>query len=235
MGRRSSLVDVAEAADILGISVRTVYYKVHNGELKAKGKLGQRVQLLRDEVNALAEAEQSSGGPSREHLHKQLLAERAHRRALERRLEAIERVLGMDAPTLSYDQADILELLDRAVEAAKEPPTNPLEVHEWSSVFFGVNEEFFDLVERYSGNPEPWSVLLTLAEKMYNNRPGSLSDQDSVFAYKELEASRRNLRNAVFLYIQRRRRLDGRTLAQKVIPESETNPIFRLNRHVIPS
>jgi hypothetical protein len=94
---------------------------------------------------------------------------------------------------------------------------------------FGIHEELFDLLELYTGNPEPWRELLELAERLYQRFSVPFMDLELKEAQAELAAARRSLREAAYIYVLRRR---GRTAATTIFPETDTNVLRRLNHYV---
>lgn len=228
MGRNEALVTAAEAAEMLGVTTTQVYRLVQNGTLsRAGGGLRQPTRFYVTDVEALREARAEP--TSLVSLQKELYAERARRLAMERRLERVERVLCLRRPTIGHDESDILDLVERVHEALKDPPTEAMEIQEWCSTLLDVHEETFDLVERYTGDPEPWREMLLLAEAMYASLRSEQLDEDSESVYAELSTARRSLRQAAFFHVSRRR---GNDHARRVIREAEQDLVKKINGYV---
>lgn len=225
MGRSDSRVTPDQAAKILGVGRHQVYRYQREGLLTAyKGEGKFRLLLDAHEVSALAAIRHSPTTVLE--LQKTLVATQVHCRALERRLDLVERALCVRNPNLCYERASVEELVSRAYAAVKDPPTDALQILDWCNVFFSVKEEFLKLVQLYTENPEPWSPFLRLAERIDTYRPSTLNDEDVLGAYMLLTAARRALRQTVFFYL-----MEYRTpaYAQEVIPEAATTLVRRLN------
>lgn len=206
---------------------QTVYLYLREGTLRRAGGTSYRALLDEEEVRALAQVRKEKLPIS--HVQRTLITERAVREGLERRLERLERMLGVRSPVVCNNEAEVVRLVARVREAVEEPPTNILEIADWCSIFFGLQEETFYLIEAYTGDPEPHAPFLCLAEKMYEYCERNVHNQDVEEAYTELASARRALRHVVFFYLSQR--ID-RKHAQKVIPEAETSILRKLNSHV---
>jgi len=201
---------------------------VRTGELRrCNNPIEVTVYLERDEVQMLAALRQTGvvNAPS----ETRRLLEHAREDRLERRLIRLERLHGLNAPTLPYDRESILDLAGRVHDALADVPTEVLEVADWCTLLFGIHEELFDLLELYTGNPEPWRELLELAERLYQRFSVPFMDLELKEAQAELAAARRSLREAAYIYVLRRR---GRTAATTIFPETDTNVLRRLNHYV---
>lgn len=228
MGRNETSITADQAAGILGVGRNQVYRLVRDGALqRVSGTTGMRTLLYAEEVQALADTR--GVGTSLAELQKSLITERAARRALERRLDRVERMLCLHAPVVGYDEPEVLDLVERVRDALQEPPTETLEVLDWCAIFRSVHEELFHLIRVYTDNPEPWAPLLALAERMYKDGCRGNHDKDLEGAYTELSLARRSLRQAAFFYITQS---CNRAHANSVIPEAETDVVRRVNQHV---
>jgi hypothetical protein len=225
-------VSAKEAAEILGVSTARVYQMKRSGRLRSVGRLTQDIRFSREEVCALAEARED-GYPRLDELQEQLIQSRAHIRMLERRLEGLERMMGLRSRLVGRNEVEVLGLYFKAQDAVKEPTVDVIDTREWREVFLGIHEEFFDLVESYTGDPEPWRVFVTLAKKVHENAPplGELYDEELVATKAELEVARRNVRAAAWMYLYHRR---GRAFAEAEFPDTDPDPITHLlNNHVL--
>ncbi len=225
MGSTIGTVSPESAATMLGVTRVQVYRLVRSGAIpRASGNLRQNIRLRISDVQAYLDAKVSRATVP--DLRRELVVERALRVGLEKRLELVERMLRIHSPITRYDEPKVLELLERARDAMKNPPTKALDILEWCEVFFGVHEELFDLIEAYTGNPDPWTPLLALAENMQKNCPVDLHDEEVMAAYTELSAARRALRQTVFVYVNKGRK---RGEAERVIPEVSGDIIKFIN------
>jgi hypothetical protein len=227
IGTNEAAISVDAAAKILGVGRSQVYRTVRDGLLRRVSGLNCTLLLSADEVQALADSRvQNITVPQ---LHKALIAEQSTRAGLERRLARLERTLLLRTPAFQHNEAEITELMDRVHNTLKEPPSDVLEIVDWCAVFFSVHEETLHLIEVYTDDPEPWSALLSLAEKMYKYCAGHRDDRDIKEAYTELSLARRSLRQAAFLYIRQSR---GEAAAKNAIAEADTDLIRTINQHV---
>lgn len=228
MGRNESVVTPVEAAKILGVSRATVYRYQRDGLLRsAPESTVLRPLYAKNDVEALASLREEP--MSIIDMQKTILAERTARRAMERRLDRIERMLCIQSPVVGYDESEVLDVVERVHDSLKEPPTEVLEIQDLCTLLFSLHEEFLHLVEVYTGNPEPWSPFLRLAQRVYEDGMRGVHDQELVDAYAELSSARRAFRQTAFFYITNSR---GREYACKVIEEAETDLIGRINQHV---
>jgi len=230
MGRNSADLTAKEAGEILGIGCGQVRGLIRQGILQAKtGVFGQNAMVSAEEVHALAEIRKEGITRTVPQLYRQMLIERVRLRGVERRLACVEGRLGLNARTLSYDKEDVLQLVENARLALNPLPTEALEVMDWANTFFGVQEELFELIERYTRSPEPWAPFLTLAEAIYTNRRLVLNEPDLEDAYAVLCGARQALRHTTYIYIMRKQ---GMKAATAVIHEADGNLLRRLNHHV---
>lgn len=225
-------ISAKEAAEILGVSTARVYQMKREGRLRSVGKPDQDTRFSREEVCAVAEVREE-GYPRLDEVQEQLVQARAHNRMLERRLESLERMMGLRSRLVGRDKMEVVGLCFKAQEALKEQTMNVVDTREWREVFLGIHEEFFDLVEAYTGDAEPWRLFVTLAKKVYEDAPplGELYDEELVATKAELEVARRNVRAAAWMYLYHRR---GRVFAETEFPDTDPDPITHLlNNHVL--
>jgi hypothetical protein len=222
----------AEAAEILTVSTQRVYQMNREGLIHAVGKIRGGLRFATEEICALAEERQKNGSLGLPRLHARVIQLGAKMHATERHLQSIDRVLGLSLPNIGYDEADMKSLYFKAQQALVEPTLNLDQVREWSQVFLALHEEFFELLERYTDDPEPWRLFLNLGVKMSKDCPllTEAHNDERSFTKKELDMARRNLRAALWLYITNHR---GQRAANEEFPETDGDP-FRslLNAHI---
>lgn len=235
MGNNDELT-AKEAASILGVSPQRVYQMNRKGELRSVGQLKQDLRFSLEEVCALADSKREKGGS----LGIQLLSAKvvqlsARMGVLERQQESVMRMLGLRSARIGCNKAEVLSLYCRAEEAMNQPVLHLDDVREWTKIFLAFHEEVFDLVETHTNDPEPWSLFLRLAKKVYKHCPTikCLHDDELVDPSTEFEAARRNLRAAAWSYVCNRR---GRRAAEQTFPETQTDPLSSLlsNHCIIP-
>jgi excisionase family DNA binding protein len=229
MPRRSmgNQISVQQTASILGVSVCTVYHLRQRGFLKATGTLHQQTRFNKEEVYAYAEQRKRGERTTLEELHAQLLQAKVTICTLERRIQTLEFALGITASKIETSKDEILTLLWKAEEALQVSRLGLEEIHDWCKSFMGIHEEFFELVEHYAQHPEPWKPFLLLSQKAHEDcpTPGPDQDYDTVTVSAELEVARRNLRQAAWSYVAKRR---GYTFAAREFPETDHDVITHL-------
>jgi len=225
-------VNAKVAAEILGVTTARVYQMKRDGMIRTVGDPKKDTLFDRDEICALAE-ERDRGAASHLELQQRLVQTTATARRNERRLKGLERMLGLRCRSIGYDDEEIRRLYLKAKEALKEPTTELIDTREWYEVFLAIHEEFFDLVEAYTHDPEPWRPFIVLAQKMYQDAPalGEFYNEESVATKAELDVARRNLRAAAWVYLCNRR---GRSFAEAELPDTDPDPITHLlNNHTL--
>lgn len=225
----------AEAAELLDVSVSRVYQMNREGIIHAVGRLRQTLRFSTEEICALAAERQKNESLGLSRMHARLIQLGAQMHTMQRQLESVQRVLGLSLPSIGNDEVEVRSLYIRAQQAVEEPTLNLDDIRKWTQVFLAIHEEFFELVERYTEDPEPWSVFSRLGQKMNKDCPllRDTQDDELVIAQRELNMARRNVREAAWLYVTNRR---GSEVADEVFPETDRN-VFRslLNSHVFHS
>jgi hypothetical protein len=225
-------VSSKDAAEILRVSVRSVYNMRRQGILRAVGRLKQDVTFDLEEVCALAAARESGEKLTNTELQSLLVQAVASISTLRRRVDSLERLQGVTVPQIGTSQEDVLGLLWKAEAALDSQPFSLAEIRDWSLTFLGIHEEFFDLVEHFAQHPEPWKPFLDLARKVSKDCPptGPQQSYDVAAANAELDVARRNLRQAAWAYACKRR---GEAFARAAFPDTDPNPITHLlHNHV---
>jgi hypothetical protein len=225
-------IPAKEAAEILGVDTQTVYTMHRTGALRGVGQLRQNLRFDREEVAALAQAREERRVPTLLEMQEVIVQLSARNSALERRVEMLERMQGVTAARVGSDENEVLGLLWKAQKDVLEPKLSLADVREWCKLLFGIHEEFFHLVECYADHAEPWRPFLDMAQKLYEDCPaiGELYDHKVVAANVELAVARRNLRQAAWVYVTKRR---GVSFARTEFPETDADPVTHvLHDHI---
>ena len=227
---KGNTLSANEAAEILGVTPKTVYNMCRSGYLTRVGRLCQHIKFDTEEVYALRELREEGLPDNPTQLNAALVQTRARYRSLENRVESLERLAGVHSTHLSHDREDVLSLLWKVERALSEPPLDMDGVRYWVDVFLGLHEEFFDLVETYGEHPEPWKPFLALAQKVYKDCPTPSGPElhNIVLLQSELHIARKNLRHAAWAYVSNRR---GLAMAAEEFPGDHPDPVTHLLRH----
>lgn len=188
-------------------------------------------------ANGILRAWESAGKTlfsSKELMHTEVLAKCVHvkdtaataLRALvhavraEKRLDRIERLLGVDTTYLPTDIASIKDFTRRCYDTVAEP-TELLEAEEvltWAYELANVTEEYLHLVEKLVGEKEPWVPFMLAAQNLYERAPRERfcmrKDLEASYAY--VRAARRHLRQVAYFFVQARY---GNKTASRAFPE----------------
>lgn len=204
----SDLIEAAEAAELLGVSHRSVHHFVRQGLLHPRYPRGRKLNapalFHREEVAALAEVRE------RKLDFRQVAATalQAHvsARSLERRVEFLETLLGSKYATLSMEEEDVVAVYADARQASEAPPARVDEIMRWSSIFMGIGEEFLEALEAFTSDSEAWRVFLDLASATIRDAPleDFAHDKELEMAYAYLKYARETMRRVVFFHVRNR-------------------------------
>lgn len=217
-------VTAKEAAEILGVSTSRIYQMYRDDLLRGIGRLKQDLRFSLEEVCALAEARQTGGRLGVQKMGVKLTALTSRVGALERRLQGIERMIGLRTRYIGHDDVEVRALWLRAQDAVDKERLDPAEIQEWIEIFFGIHEEFLYLIEHHAKNANPCDVFFSLSQKLYDDGVEQGLVQDAAIR-SELDAARNSMRQAIWSYLHRRR---GSTAAKKAMPDVEQDPFERL-------
>ena len=158
--------------------------------------------FLREEVAALAAAREKK----LDFQKVGLVAAQAHAssRALERRVEFLEQLLGRSWATLSLAEDDVVSLYNEARDGIEVPPIKTEEVMRWAGVFLSMGEEFLDVLVAITGDVDAWRVFLDLAAAMLRDAPlDTLTyDKELEAAYGYFRYARENLRRVLYFHVR---------------------------------
>ncbi len=193
------LISAKEAGAVLGLGVWRINHLVRQGMLqpvysKDRG-LNERL-YRKDEVAALAEARER--GLDLAHIASMATQGYAASRALERRVERLEQVLGIGMDALPLDEESVLALYAEASDKLH-PPRGLSDITRWTRTLFCMGEEFFELLEAYTGVEDGWVVFMDFARAVLDNAPVEASTE-VMQIYEMFRAARNHLRNVSFIY-----------------------------------
>jgi hypothetical protein len=202
------LIDGHAASALLGVTRRHVHYLVRNGSLTPRYPRGKGLNTMHfhpEEVSALV-AERERDDFDVKKLSARVAQAHALSRALERRVELLETLLGRHAWPLPSDEEAVVALYARAQDEQQRPTKKIAGVVEWSRLFMAMGEEFLDLTEAFTGDEDCWQVYTNLVDIMLIEAPIDRFsfDLELKAAYGYLDVGRRNLRASAFFYIRSR-------------------------------
>lgn len=204
-----TLIDGAAAADILGVGKSMVDHLVRQGWLRPIYTPESRRKRLyrREEVAALAEVREQDT------FDIQKIASMAQQafaaaRQMERRVELMERAFGRSAWPLKLDEESVMQTYCRARHNTQHPPDpeDLKSVLEWAQILMAVDQNYFDLLEAYSGDEECWRCFMDVGEVISLNAP--IKDLkwniEAKAVYGYLDVGNRNVRNVSFFFVRSR-------------------------------
>lgn len=204
---RHALMTVPEAADVLGVSTSQVHRYVKKGILVPTSSTPTRFD--RADVHELAtlRAMSESDGLKVEELALRAAAIAAR---ADRRLNELLVLMRVEVEDLDVTEQGVVAFdLDVAQAIAGMDEITPIEAQVWAHRAIAVTEEYLELLQRYVGQEEPWSLLAVLLKELYARFPkGKLG--------AELAYAARNLRNVAYFYLRRR---EGSRQANRIFPE----------------
>ncbi len=219
----SDLIEVAEAADLLGVSHRSVHHFVRQGLLRPRYPRGRKLNapemFHREEVAALAELRERK--VDFQQVTAAAMQAHASTRALERRVEFLEKLLGHSRATLPVGEEEVAALYAEARRGIEVPPINVDGVMRWSSIFLSLSEEFLEQLVAVTGDEDAWRTFLDLAAAMLQDAPLDTFSYDKELeaAYGYFKYARESARRVIYFHL---RNCHGpRTAAHVIRPPEE--------------
>lgn len=163
----SRFLTKAEAARVLGCSVRTVFYRIQRGELRPYPN-GPRVDVLEEDVIAYRDSKRKTDGERALPFainRQTLLRLDTEVRVLRHELNQVLRVLNIRRDPLRLSDLEASALYKTALGYVTDgwPP----QIEEmWANYFLRFSTEHFDQVERITKDHHPWRPFLKLANTM---------------------------------------------------------------------
>lgn len=211
-------IDIDEVMKILVVSRRQIQKDVQIGMLRQHFPNGhQKPMYEREEVMALL-------GLKRRGMSFRLSAMLSKQAFLtskrtERRLQLVEDILGIDRQLPDLSESSVLMMHAKATDALKSTNVlKPEEVRAWYKFFLTVGPEYFEAVELYTGNDEPYVTYVELTKKMFREMPlrALQKDEELQLIYGGLKAGRNAMFRSAFFYTYMRH---GRREAMRVFPD----------------
>ncbi len=229
----SDLISAKEAGAILGLTPRSVHHQVRQGILHPQYPRGRKLNapelFSRAEVEALAEVRAKGMGMPQ--LTSMAVRSYATSRALERRVEVLEQLLGADTVRLPTEEGEVHALYLEACDVRQAPPAEDVrQVMRWTGIFIALGEEYLDIMEHVTGDTNVWQVLMDVGAAFVRDSPIDKfpTDKELEAAYGYLQFSRKNLRQVCYFHVRQR---EGPHIAGRLLsPGSEDMHagVFRL-------
>lgn len=220
----NQLISAKEAAAILGLSVASINHLVRQGMVQPVYSKDRRLSergYRREEIAALAEARER--GLNLPRVASMAARSYATARALEHRVDRLEQVLGIGANPLPLDEESVLALYAEASDRLR-PPRKLDEITRWTRTFLAMGEEFFELLEAYTGDEDGWAVFMDYARAALEAEPED-AHIEMKQAYELLFAARNHLRNVSFVYTRNKY---GARKANSIFHGDEHEHILRI-------
>lgn len=163
----SRLLTKKEAAQVLGCSLRTIFYKIQRGELRAVVD-GPLVCVEEEDVIALRDMKRKSDGDKTRPFAinaQTLMRHDAEIRVLRQELDQVLRILNVRREPLKVSDLEITSLYKTAEQYASEgwPP----QIEEmWASYFLRIQVSHFAQIESMTKDEHPWRPFLRLVKTM---------------------------------------------------------------------
>lgn len=114
---------------------------------------------------------------------------------LERELAEIKLLIRMDSVALDVSQASVVRLFVQVESLCKQGTLDIYETDKWLRTLLAIDEHYLELVHRFLGEPEPWSVYMAFAQMIYESTQGK--------ERARADYVRRNLRNVGYMYARK--------------------------------
>jgi len=218
MGRSrapATLIPLEKAAEILNVNQTAVLAWAGRGLLEQV--LVQKAPHYRqDQVEGLAPLVADTGPPDLGTIAARADLAYAASSNCETRVNALLDLLGLNRNTLDLREFAVIALHEE-VEATlldADPPTLE-QVRMIAGTFFGIDEAYLFLVEKYLHTDEPWKKFLDLGYKLVVDAPYDKFVDEPVLrvAYGYLSAARAQLRTVSYFYCRERH---GQKLSERV-------------------
>lgn len=219
------LVSTAEAATLLGITVRQFQRLVKQGVIKphpsSKSTLKQRVFRVSD-VSAVLEIRSKGSNPEAAFVEARQAAIEV--RLLRKEVERLRTVLGLDMPVLPVDRDALISLLLECEDALHAMPSqDPEALLRWARILHSLTEMHFELVTFYSDQKEPWKPFLNLGRHLLSGyNPEMVRNNIELNnIYMLLASGLKMARQAAYFHV---RNLYGKQYAERITPEVKGCP-----------
>jgi hypothetical protein len=215
MGRQppTGYVERREVAELLNISLTKVGHLVRRRLLVPHQFDRIRGVFFKEDAVHFLKLSQSDREPDLQEVHSMALAAASSAQRAEQRLNELYARLGLDLEPIQRDPAAIRALYASAQQGPSERDAHDPEwLRLWGRSFFSMDELYLELVERVTGDAEPWKVFMdfasAVASMMTTELRAVLGHADKLF-----QAGRDHLRYVSYMHCRRTR---GQTVATQI-------------------
>ncbi len=203
------LVSIEEAAAILDTSVDNLRRTVRRQLLRPHYPNGRawnskEVFFHIEEINAFAEVRETKLSP--EKVASFAARGYAAARALERRVEMLEQLIGARHSPLPCDEESVIALYQRGLDALGFTPTTTVDILEWAEIFIAMGEEFFEALEVFTDDGGAWNVFYQVTRDVVEKTPHDelYADWELEAAYRYFEAGRKHFLRVAYFHVRNR-------------------------------
>lgn len=188
---------VAEVAEYLGVTVRTVRAYVRDGLLLPVKVAGTKAHHFDpDEVASLQEEKSAHGAQGIRH-RKELLDMKSRLRRVESQMKVVLRILDAKDDPLRMDAEYAKQLHSVAIQQLGVTGWHPVELEPWVEIFLRIDEEDFNVIYQCTQDAKAWRPFLLLCRRMTQyvySRPDYETSLELQATHKQLAEGRRRLR-----------------------------------------
>jgi excisionase family DNA binding protein len=195
----------AEVSKLLGRSIAHVAHMVRQGTLIPCGTEGRRYLFDRDEVETYKSIRALGASPAR--VAGWAIQAKAAVASLEKRIEAIYEILGLDPTELDRTTSGVSRLYEVAKKRSElDREATPQEVADWARVLHSIDGAYLGLISHVMVDQEPWRVFMAAADAIKTGVSRIQLAGDPVLerSFRALLHARNQLRAVAYLYAQPR-------------------------------
>lgn len=205
-----------EVAEILGVGLSALTAMTRDGRIRVKEYEGSNMLFDEEEIYALKEARDMGSTPQK--MLEMAQQAWAAARVAQRRVEYVERFLGMNVPPANQLSEEGIRAFHAEAEGALERRINSAEkVNYWADRFFSICDAYLTRVKEVMGVDDPWRVYHQLSDHLIMSQDfeSTQLEPSEIIAYKRLHAGREQFRRSAFMHLLQHY---GKKKAFKVFP-----------------
>lgn len=212
------LLDAVTVSELLGIDPHSIHKLQERGFLLPVRITPRKVRYRREDVLALAEA-RKLGEMDWGQTTLAALQARAIARATEKKVQQLFLMLGADTFRLGVEEDEVLQVYTKVCQLhqAEKKNLEADEVLELVQIFMAINEDYFVLVKKITGDPAPWRTFLETVQLLCEHMPREefQYNKEKEAAYGLLNSARKHLYHVCYFFI---RKNEGQEVVEKEFP-----------------